>query len=227
MHPALPVIAQIARTDVERLSPTVTLNQLGLNTSLGLSVLRSGLNRKFGCSLAALSWQLTIAELLVAIDGNTTPEAPKFKTGNLAKGREVMSGPFGGRRRVVPTQALPFHGIDIEDLAGMPQWPPTEDGQSFYAEHFTAAELARAAEQPNPRATLCGTWCAKEAVKKCAPELKSLDWRKIEIVAASDGHPEVRFTAPDAGTAWEFSLSISHSAVSAAASVLALRREGG
>ena len=114
-----------------------------------------------------------------------------------------------------------------ETIGAYDQRAPHGIARDLLRAHLVRPQLARAAEQPNPRATLCGTWCAKEAVKKCAPELKSLDWRKIEIVAASDGHPEVRFTAPDAGTAWEFSLSISHSAVSAAASVLALRREGG
>lgn len=241
MTPALQTIAQIARIDPKSLTPERRLDTLGLGSSLGLSMLRSGLNRRLGCKLAPLTWRMTVGELVAATEANgasaamATPgakpmvsAAPVAKNGAVSLSqRAAMSGPLGGPRRMVAVraQALPLHGVDIEDIAAMPAWPPAGDGRAFYDEHFTAAELERAGKQPNPAATLCGVWCAKEAVKKCAPELLALDWRQIEIFSNDDGRPQVRLLA--SGAAWEFSLSISHSAASAAASVLALRRDGG
>ncbi len=224
MHIAVEVIAQVARVDAATLTTERRLDSLGLSASLGLSILRSGLNRRLGCNLGPLNWWMTIADVLAALDGGGVAQSssPTANTPRTPAATAKASGPFGGPRRAVSAApALPLHGVDLEDIATLPEWPASGAGAAFYDEHFTAEELARAAQQSNPRATLCGYWCAKEAVKKCAPELLALGWKDIEIAVAADGRPSVVISRiPE----WLFSLSISHSAASAAASVLALRR---
>ena len=93
-------------------------------------------------------------------------------------------------------------GVDIEAVASLPE---TNDFRTepFYAENFTPAEIAHCIGQADPRASLCGLWAAKEAVRKASAPV---GWQPtlgdIEIGHDADGRP----THPGV------QLSISHSA---------------
>jgi len=70
MHPVYFAIAQVARTDPTLMSGGTRLDQLGLNSSVGLSVFRSALERRFQKRLRPLSWQMTVEEVVAMIDGD-------------------------------------------------------------------------------------------------------------------------------------------------------------
>jgi len=230
MHPALPLLAQLGRRDVAQVTPESTLGSIGLNASLGLSVLRSAWRRKFGHDLPAITVRTTVAELLAMGGDGAAPVATKKETiaGAATGAPRIMSGPFGGRTRSVaraePAQALPGHGVDIEEIAALPVWPPSGAEGAFYHDHFTAAELAAAGRHAQPRTHLCGLWCAKEAVKKSDADLLNLAFHDIEIHADESGRPMVRLEPVALRGRFVFALSLSHSAAYAVASVITLRR---
>jgi holo-[acyl-carrier protein] synthase len=230
MHPAFEVIARISRKDPASLGPEQRLDQLGLNSSMGLGVLRSALQRKFSVSVASLGRKMTIGEVIGLLDrtgvnGVAAAASPALRPVTASAPRPVAAAaiPPVTSPPSPPLPALPAHGVDLEEIASLPPWPPDGDGRSFYEDHFTADELAQAGAHPSPPEHLCGIWCAKEAVKKCSAELMSLNWRDIEISGGPGGIPSVRLTPP---APWQFSLSISHTAAYAVASVLAWKIDG-
>ena len=52
-------------------------------------------------------------------------------------------------------------GVDIEPISSI-----NMESDTFLERNFTAAELAACRAKPDPRASLCARWCAKEAVVK-------------------------------------------------------------
>lgn len=216
MHEAVSVIAQIARTDPNALTPERTLGSLGLNKSLGLSVVRAALERKFQCKLASLRWQSTIADILAELAG--APVAPS--TGFPA----AAISPALSSRRVAP-QARDEnigwgHGIDIQEIAVLPEFTVGSDLAPFYPEHFSAKELDSAKSHADPRAHLAGLWCAKEAVRKAHPSLAQIPFSAIVIGHDAAGRPNV--TLPGGGPIhpWSILISISHSTAYAVASAI-------
>lgn len=230
MHPAFEVIARISRKDPATLDLDQRLDQLGLNSSMGLGVLRSALQRKFSVSIASLGRQMTIGGVIGLLDragakggAAAASPAPGPVPSPASRPAATAAIPRAPSSALPPLPALPSHGIDLEEIASLPPWPPDGDGRSFYEDHFTPDELAHAGAHPSPPEHLCGIWCAKEAVKKCSAELMSLDWRDIEISTGPGGIPSVRLTR---AAPWHFSLSISHTAAYAVGSVLAWKING-
>jgi phosphopantetheine--protein transferase-like protein len=89
----------------------------------------------------------------------------------------------------MPASAAGLIGIDIEDVASLPE---AEDYREhpFYRDNFTPAEIAYCLRQGDPRASLCGVWAAKEAILKTglasAALLRLID---IEILRDEWGRP--------------------------------------
>jgi phosphopantetheine--protein transferase-like protein len=80
-------------------------------------------------------------------------------------------------------------GIDIEDVASL---PVTDDYREhpFFRDNFTPAEIAYCVRQPDARASLCGTWAAKEAVLKAGvPHASFTRLIEIEITHDDFGRP--------------------------------------
>jgi phosphopantetheine--protein transferase-like protein len=103
-------------------------------------------------------------------------------------------------------------GIDIEDIANLPQADDYRE-HTFFKDNFTATELSYCLMRPDVRASLCGMWAAKEALIKAGltlPQPHRLD--AIEITHDEVGRP----TYPG----WQ--LSISHTATTAVALCVAL-----
>lgn len=225
MHPALEIIARIARADAGAVAPGQTLGKLGLGTSLGLSVLQSALERRFKRKLRPLAWRMTVAELLAATDGAEQTVATNLASSEGTPVRpKNPSGPFGGRTRAIsPAAPVWGHGVDLQDIAAMPA-TDGEGATAFYEQHFTAAELAGAELRPDQRAHLCGLWCAKEAVRKSDPALLALAPREIVIESDSDGRPRVRLERSVLEAQFQIVLSISHSTAYAMASAITCRR---
>jgi phosphopantetheinyl transferase (holo-ACP synthase) len=66
---------------------------------------------------------------------------------------------------------------------------------------FTLREISYAQSRPSPRETLCGLFCAKEALRKCDATLLSQRLTQIEVLPDEDGKPCFE----------GYSLSVSHS----------------
>jgi holo-[acyl-carrier protein] synthase len=133
-----------------------------------------------------------------------------------------------------------YHGIDIVEVArvrkAVERW-----GERFLRRVFTARELADcAAFGPAPRyESLAARWAAKEAAAKALgvgltglgaeaipAEHERAGLHDIEVVRAPDGRPTLRLhrsLAPRM-VALDLSLSLSHTAEYAVASVVALER---
>ena len=83
----------------------------------------------------------------------------------------------------------PSVGIDIEEVENLPETYDFRE-HPFYQDNFTPAEISFCVQQPDVRASFCGTWAAKEAIFKAgvgsAPggHLKS-----IEILRDAAGRP--------------------------------------
>lgn len=102
-------------------------------------------------------------------------------------------------------------GIDIEEVGNL---PATDDYREhpFYQGAFTPSEIAYCVRQADARASLCGTWAAKEAVVKSgAASAPPGRLSAIEIGRDAAGRP----TFPGC------QLSISHTASTAVAVCLA------
>jgi phosphopantetheine--protein transferase-like protein len=52
-------------------------------------------------------------------------------------------------------------GVDIEPISSI-----NMESETFLERNFTSAELSACRAKPDPRASLCARWCAKEAVVK-------------------------------------------------------------
>ncbi len=98
-------------------------------------------------------------------------------------------------------------GIDIEDVENLPVADDYRE-HPFFQDNFTSAELAYCLRQVNVRASLCGTWAAKEALLKSGRVVADSGFlKKIEITRDAVGRP----TFP------QCSLSISHTPKTAVA----------
>jgi holo-[acyl-carrier protein] synthase len=188
-------------------------------------VLQSALERKFLRQLRPLTWSMTIEEVVAATSGAeppgpaVSPAVTSVKPGLHAP----ASGPFGGRTRVVPPGLSLGHGVDIQEIAALPA-TGGDFAEAFFQQHFTAAEIAGGARRTDARTHLCGLWCAKEAVRKSDPALAALTPAEIVIEHDPDGRPRVRLMREDLNLQFQITLSISHSAAYAVASVITLRR---
>jgi phosphopantetheine--protein transferase-like protein len=79
-------------------------------------------------------------------------------------------------------------GIDVEHCDNLPAAADPQ-GDPFYLENFTPAEIGYCQRQPKPRESFCGLWCAKEAAKKCSAEFVHLRPLELEITHDAQGRP--------------------------------------
>lgn len=210
MQDLLTVLSKVSRTPVEKIELSSSLRTLGLSQSMGLQILRSALERQFSRSIPPLSWQLTVKDLEALVKGEgatlspaleaepASPEPPTFPPMN--------AGPFGV-------------GIDMEEISNLPDGNLREE--AFYQRHFTEREISTALLRPDPKAHLCGIFCAKEALRKAHPDLLDLDFAEIEV-QHDRGRPVMSIHRPTLSHRFVVQISITHtkSYASAAAFVL-------
>jgi len=142
-----------------------------LNASVGRATFHAAIKRMAGADLPAAFKAKTFGELFGETEASATAgESTKIESANPSP----VSG-FGV-------------GIDIEHCDNLPAasdfW-----AEPFYAENFTAAEIAYCQRQPDPRGSFCGLWCAKEAVMKCGAEFFKRRPLELEIQHDANGRP--------------------------------------
>jgi phosphopantetheine--protein transferase-like protein len=146
-----------------------------LASSLGRARLDAALRQKLGIRLRACYRARTFGELQASANGGDgTAAVPSTVVPRLA---QLQAGS--------PATSVGF------DLQSAEELPECADYWShpFYAEHFTATEIAAGLLHSQPRMHFAGVWCAKEALKKGSPDLLHTDWREIEVRLGSDERP--------------------------------------
>lgn len=174
-----------------------------LQGSVGRATFRSAIKRMAGVDLASAAGSTTFRELFVdavpsAVQSEATATAPVPQSPAATIGRSVPVG-FGV-------------GIDIENYDHLPAVSdPWSD--SFYTDHFTAAEIAYCQRRPDPRESFCGLWCAKEAVIKSCKEFADRKPKELEVRWDGQGRPAlmvVRQGQPEECQDCHISISHSH-----------------
>ncbi len=183
------VVARFFNVAESDLADSFVLPPERLQGSISRRILHAAIKRMAGADLPGVWKAVTYGELI----GGATAVAPAaaISTSPARKGS-------GGKA----THAV---GIDIEQTAHLP-WSGDPSSDPFYVENFTPAETAYALRQSDPRQTLCGLWCAKEATIKCGPELAALQPAQIEILHDENGRPRLTVEGADIGC----EVSISH-----------------
>jgi holo-[acyl-carrier protein] synthase len=103
-------------------------------------------------------------------------------------------------------------GIDIEKVERF-----NFKDNSFTKKVFTQSELKYSSSKSNPSQTLCGIFCAKEALIKALMS-KNIEYSDIEVAHNNEGIPFISLK----NNSSRFKLSISHTSEYACAVVLKL-----
>ena len=180
------VVARFFNVPESALTDSFILPPERLQGSISRRILHAALKRLAGAELPGVWKATTFGELT---GGAATPAALA-----AAPARKTASG-----------KSSHSVGIDLEQTAHLP-WTGDPASDPFYVENFTPAETAYALRQPDPRQTLCGLWCAKEAAIKCGPEFAALRPAQIEILHDENGRPRLTVDGADLGC----EISISH-----------------
>lgn len=217
------IIAMVARASRRRADAVqghLTLASLGLSASLSLSVLRSRLEAGSARSLPPLEKFLTIDALCALVTGEQASGEPAAQSAPMP---EPAPAPL-------PAEAQPLAidpanvavGLDIQEIESLPECSDYR-GDPFYVGHFLPAEIATAMLRPDPRATFCGLFCAKEAAKKSHPALLGLRMTQLQVSHDPDGRPRLDL-APGVSlpNRFSFRISISHMGRMAAATCLTM-----
>jgi holo-[acyl-carrier protein] synthase len=109
-------------------------------------------------------------------------------------------------------------GIDMDKVEKF----NLDRNSSFIKNNFTLKEIDYAFSKSSPKETLCGLFCAKEAIIK-ALDRQDVLLREIEISWDSSGRPIAKILKNGISAEGEFSISISHSGEYAVA--MALRKK--
>lgn len=235
------VLCRVSRRRPSDIADHLSLATLGLSSSLGLSLLRSGLEAESGRTLGIIDGRMKVADLIgvltngapaASISGGASvvpsDSSTLISSAGSYPGPNASSDPVrnaaeqpvasNGAARLPENVGL---GLDIQDLDSMPQ---TSDfrAHTFYRDHFSQSEIATALLRPDPRAHLCGIFCAKEAAKKSHPLL--LNERMSSFLVSHDaaGKPSLELLDGRAAvaTGFRFVLSISHTSSFAAAACM-------
>jgi holo-[acyl-carrier protein] synthase len=219
------LVAALGRVPAATVTPEARLGDLGIGSSIAIGMLQARLRDAFGAAPGSLSWKSTVAEIERALTktGGASGHQSGRPEGRPARANRETPLSLEPSTALVPatsSDTVMGIGLDLEDIASLPPM-----GDPFYVDHFTQAEVAAAAAAADPRAHLCGIWCAKEAAIKAVPALRHVAITQIEITNETSGAPAIRIL--DAALAPglpRLELSITHTAASAAAVVIALTR---
>lgn len=197
------LLARVARRAPDRIDDASRLGDLGVGSSIAIGILDARLRESLG-SAPVMTWKTSVADLLAHFAA-TPPSAGVTPIPPAPRTLPPTASGGGGIAGV---------GLDVEAVAALP-----DDGDPFYAAHFTASELAHAAETADRREHLAGLWAAKEAARKAVPTLLTVPFTSLEVGHDAAGRPVLR--APAGGMTLH--VSISHAAGLATAIVIASR----
>lgn len=218
METVIGIIATISGKERDKLTPDRNLRSLGITSSIEILKIQSALERKFGQKLPPLGDSWTIDRIATQVgQGGTNGAAIATTASNPAA---IASASTGFERSQPMSFGGLFIGVDIEEVDNL---PVTSNYRihDFYQSQFSKEEISYALLKPDPRMHLCGIFCAKEALKKSAPELINLRMDEIQT-QHRQGRPSISTIHDSINTRFTFQVSISHSKHYAVATVLAI-----
>jgi holo-[acyl-carrier protein] synthase len=221
----LTVLSRVSRKRPAEIQGHVSLATLGLTSSFGLSALRSILEAEGRLKLPPLNISMKVNELVGLLSGGTAAsvETPARVASPKAPPLRPPARPATATAVPNLARALPENtglGMDMQEIEDMPVAADFLTHE-FYSSHFTPAEIATAVLRPNPRAHLCGIFCAKEAAKKSHSSLLNLRMTDFSVSHDKEGRPLLRLAenvTPE--LPFQFILSITHTRQFAAATCL-------
>jgi holo-[acyl-carrier protein] synthase len=228
-------IARLARKRSTDVQGHITLATIGLNSSFGLSALRSLLEVEASGRLPTLTVHMTVDEVVRLVSSvSTSISTPSpidskksfaLTSRSVTRPKALTGSPAGlspRSLRYTPPVNLGM-GMDMQEIASLPQVADLRS-DVFYTSHFSSQELATAVLRPDPLSHLCGIFCAKEATKKSHPELLNLRMDQMSISHDENGRPMLNISndAIPAGL-FHFIISITHTSQVAAATCLSIR----
>jgi len=226
----LQTLAKLSSKRVEEIQPHFSLGTLGLNSSFGLSVLRSRLESQ-GCGkLPPLQLTMSVSDLIKSLTSSkheSTAGSGSSKSGiaglNVASSFATYTNP----QELSITAIFPeIHnlglGMDMQEIGSFKQ---VADFRSdpFYSAHFSNTEISTAMLKPEPFEHFAGIFCVKEAAKKSHDALLNLEMRDFLVSHLITGRPLLNFIEGHPLTGrFHFIVSITHTEHYAAATCLTL-----
>lgn len=209
------VIAQFFEVKPEDVAPDFLLSGKRLASSLARFNLEAALKRKLGIDASAVHTSRTFGEL----ESNLFPElSDRYSTKESVIGQNLSTI---SSVRLTKDSSYFKCGVDIEEVSNFPLADDYWENP-FYADNFTASEIAYCQMQFNPRMHFAARWCAKEAIKKCLPNLLGVSPKCLEIRKEKDGSVFAIYHSDSESLELKISLSISHTENQAIAMVIAI-----
>lgn len=206
----LAMLALISRKKADAIQGHMSLTSLGISSSFGVSALKSRLEGAQGRRMPFINANTTVDQLFGIVEGGGQSE-------NVGAASPPRPRAPAVEQRAVPVQpavqlGVLGVGIDLEEIA---HFPEAVDFRSdpFYARHFHPSEIASAMLKADPRASLCGIFCVKEAAKKSHDLLLNLSMDQMLVIHADNGRPMLTLVncAEDLQRL-SFQISLSHTA---------------
>ncbi|NTW83798.1 MAG: 4'-phosphopantetheinyl transferase superfamily protein [Chlorobiaceae bacterium] len=216
------ILSKFSRKQPEEIKGELSLGSLGLSASIGLSMLRSRLEAVSRKKIPPVDTKMTVNGLITLLTDGATDS---LLDGD--RGISVRTEPSPSQKRSGPASLLSSErhislGMDVQETESL---PVADDYRmhEFYTSHFLSSEIASAMLRRDPRAHLCGIFCAKEAAKKSHSGL--LNKRMTDFIVSHDAHgrPMLDLLEPlQTDVPFQFILSITHTSQFSAAACLTL-----
>jgi phosphopantetheine--protein transferase-like protein len=216
-------VAEFFGVDVDQVGPNFLLTGPVVQSSIDRAALASRIRHRVGLNLKAIfsatRYEELEAELIpdAARGGQTARTTSTDRSGRVPTRRAMTAFPEPGGRRA-------YCGVDMELIEKFPSvadyW---ED--PFYSACFTPAEIAYCLTQEAPALHFAARWCAKEALKKCDPDLLSEEMRNLEVASGDSQEPSLHHHVDGEVRRLPHSVSLSHTPLAAIAIVIRVGTE--
>ncbi len=213
MNKLISLVSKISNQPASKLSEKTVLRDLGLSSSLGLAILQRRIKELYGQDMSALHWDMNLSDVYQLAHGKAAPKAE-------VKAMPVAQATKGVAKPLAHATSMDWDiGIDLEEIKNMPDISKVRS-DLFYQESFTDLELTSALLKPNPLASLCGIFCAKEALRKCHDDFISVPFKQMEVDHQANGKPVLRILGLDHLSHRPIKVSITHTDAYASAVVM-------
>lgn len=200
-------VADFFQVCAGELTPEFSLIGPRLNNSIGRYALDAAIRRRVGIRCAAIHSAKTFGELIAEAD------EPIGTGKNIAFNKDDLNDQpqyeTSSNTSLLKPELPITCGVDLQSIDELPfaddYWE-----HDFYSQSFSPSEIAYCVAQQDPRQHFAARWCAKEALKKCMPQLLDMDMNRFEVVHEESGMPTVWERVKDEKVALPVSLSISH-----------------
>lgn len=218
MEKVVEIVAKIAGKSATQVLPETSLGSLGITSSIQILKIQSALERQYQQKLPFLGDSWTVERIAAQVGEASLP----------AKANGVIAQPNttanfnDNTAQITPTSLSGISiGVDIEEINNLPDTSNYRTHE-FYQTLFSPEEISYALLQNEPKLHFCGMFCAKEALKKAAPELINLRMDEIKVTH-QQGRPLITTSDLAINSTFNFQVSISHASNYAVATVLAIK----